>query len=176
MKFTGNRALILGGNCDLAITLARHMIEAGLFPLLTYRNEKGLEYISNNLKDSPKRYSSFYLEFGNRDSIDSLLHQTGDDIDFMVDFAQGNFESLVASADVDRIYSYFAENVSFRAEVVKRVARIMLKNKEAVLFIFLHQRQQDPIMARDFMQRQSLHLKPFIKIWVWNLVGKVLQL
>jgi 3-oxoacyl-[acyl-carrier protein] reductase len=133
MKFTGNRALILGGSCDLAITLARRMIEAELFPLLTYRNEKGLEYISENLKNSPKKYSSLYLEFGNRDSIDSLLHQTGDDIDFMVDFAQGNFESLVASADADRIYSYFAENVSFRAGVVKRVARIMMKNKRGRL-------------------------------------------
>jgi len=133
MKFTGNRALVLGGSCDLAITLARRMIEAGLFPILTYRNEKGRNYILENMENSPKKFSSFYLEFGNRDSIDSLLHQTGDDIDFMVDFAQGNFESLIASADADRIYSYFAENVSFRAEVVKRVARIMMKNKKGRL-------------------------------------------
>ncbi|MBU4259884.1 MAG: SDR family oxidoreductase [Proteobacteria bacterium] len=133
MKFTGNRALILGGSCDLAITLAQCMIEAGLFPILTYRSEKGREYISENLKNCTKKYSSFYLEFGNHDSIDSLLQQIGDEIDFMVDFAQGNFESLVASADVDRIYSYFAENVSFRAEVVKRVARIMMKNKRGRL-------------------------------------------
>jgi len=133
MKFSGNRALILGGSCDLAITIAMRMIEKGLFPILTYRNEKGQEYISENLKNPPKKYSSLYLEFGNRDSIDSLLHQTGDDIDFMVDFAQGNFESLVASADVNRIYSYFAENISFRTEVVKRVARIMMKNKKGRL-------------------------------------------
>jgi len=85
------------------------------------------------LKDCQKKYSSLYLEFGNRDSIDSLLHQTGDDIDFMVDFAQGNFESLVASADIEDVYSYFAENISFRAEVVKRVARIMMKNKRGCL-------------------------------------------
>ncbi len=133
MKFTGNRALILGGSCDLAITLAMRMIEEGLFPILTYRNENGREYISKNMENSPKKYSSFYLEFGNRDSIDSLFRQIGDDIDFMVDFVHGNFESLVASADVDRIYSYFAENVSFRTEVVKRVARIMMKNKRGRL-------------------------------------------
>ena len=133
MKFTGNRALILGGSCDLAISLAKCIMKAKLFPILTYRNEKGQKYLSKNLNDCPKKYSSVYLEFANRDSIDSMLHQTGDDIDFMVDFAQGNFESLVAAADAERVYSYFAENVSFRAEVVKRVARIMMKNKRGRL-------------------------------------------
>ncbi|MBU1163294.1 MAG: SDR family oxidoreductase [Proteobacteria bacterium] len=133
MKFTGNRALILGGSCDIAIALARRMIEEGLFPILTYRNEKGRDYILENIENSPKKFSSFYLEFGNRDSIDSMLQQTGDEIDFMVDFAQSNFESLVASADSESVYSYFAENVSFRAEVVKRVARIMMKNKRGRL-------------------------------------------
>jgi len=155
MKFTGNRALILGGSCDLAITLARRMIEAGLFPILTYRNEKGRKYISDNLKDCPKKYSSFYLELGNRDSIDSLLQQTGDEIDFMVDFAQGNFESLVASADVDRIYSYFAENVSFRAEVVKRVARIMMKNKRGRL-IFISSAAVSPNLGQGFYAAAKL--------------------
>ena len=133
MKFTGNRALILGGSCNLAITLARQMIEEGLFPLLTYRNEKGRNYILENMKNYPKKYSSIYLEFGDRNSIDSMLQQTGDEIDFMVDFVQGNLESLVASADSESVYSYFAENVSFRAEVVKGVARIMMKNKRGRL-------------------------------------------
>ncbi|MBU4419971.1 MAG: SDR family oxidoreductase [Proteobacteria bacterium] len=133
MKFTGNRTLILGGSCDLAIALARRMIEEGLFPILTYRNEKGRDYILENMENSPKKFSSFYLEFGNRDSMNSLFRQIGDGINYMVDFVHGNFESLVASADADRIYSYFAENVSFRAEVVKRVARIMLKNKRGRL-------------------------------------------
>lgn len=156
MKFTGNRALILGGSCDLAITLARRMIEAGLFPILTYRNEKGREYISDNLKDCPKKYSSFYLEFGNRDSIDSMLQQTGDDIDFMVDFAQGNFESLIASADADRIYSYFAENISFRAEVVKRVARIMMKNKRGRLIFISSSAAARPNHGQGFYAAAKL--------------------
>ena len=133
MNFSDSRALILGGSCDLAITLAPCMIEAGLFPILTYRNEKGWKYITKSLKTYKKKYSVFFLEFGNRDSMNSLFRQIGDDIDFMVDFVHGNFESLIASADVDRIYSYFAENVSFRAEVVKRVARIMIKNKRGRL-------------------------------------------
>ncbi|MCK5507561.1 MAG: SDR family oxidoreductase [Desulfobacterales bacterium] len=136
MKFSGNQALILGGSCDLAISLAQCMIKAGLFPILTYRSKKGLEYILKSLKAYRKEYSVFLLEFGNSDSINSFFCQTGDHIDhidYMIDFVHGNFESLIASADVDRIYSYFAENVSFRAEIVKKVARIMMKNKRGRL-------------------------------------------
>ena len=133
MKFSGNQALILGGSCDLAITLAQCMIEAGMFPILTYRSEKGLEYILKSLKTYRKKYSAFLLEFGNCDSMNSLFRQIGYHIDYMIDFVHENFESLIASADVDRIYSYFAENVSFRAEIVKRVARIMMKNKRGRL-------------------------------------------
>jgi len=156
MRFTGNRALILGGSCDLAITLARCMIEAGLFPILTYRNEKGRKYISRNLKDCPKKYSSFYLELGNRDSIDSLLHQTGDDIDFMIDFAQGNFESLIAAADAEYVYSYFAENVSFRSEIVKRVARIMMKKKRGRLIYISSAAAKRPNPGQGFYAAAKL--------------------
>ncbi len=156
MKFTGNQALILGGSCDLAITLVKRMIEAGLFPILTYRNEKGRKYISENLKDCPKKYSSLYLEFGNRDSIDSLLNQTGDDIDFMVDFVQGNFESLVASADAKRIYSYFAENISFRTEVLKKVARIMMKKKSGRLVFISSSAAKRPNPGQGFYAAAKL--------------------
>ncbi|MDL1980751.1 MAG: SDR family oxidoreductase [Deltaproteobacteria bacterium] len=156
MKFTGNRALILGGSCDLAITLARRMIETELFPILTYRNEKGRKYISENLKDCQKKYSSLYLEFGNRDSIDSLLHQTGDEIDFMVDFVQGNFESLVASADIEDVYSYFAENISFRTEILKRVARIMMKKKKGRLVFISSSAAKRPNPGQGFYAAAKL--------------------
>ena len=156
MKFTGNRALILGGSCDLAITLAQCMIEAGLFPILTYRSEKGLEYITKSLKTYRKKYSAFSLEFGNHDSMNSLFRQAGDNIDYMIDFVHGNFESLIASADVDRIYSYFAENVSFRAEIVKRVARIMMKNKRGRLIFISSAAAKRPSPGQGFYAAAKL--------------------
>jgi len=156
MKFTGNRVIILGGSCDLAITLSGFMIEAGLFPILTYRNEKGREYILKNMESFPKKYSSFYLELGNRDSIDSMLQQTGDEIDFMVDFAQGNFESLIASADSESIYSYFAENISFRTEVLKKVARIMMKKKRGRLIFISSSAATRPNPGQGFYAAAKL--------------------
>ncbi|MBE9547328.1 MAG: SDR family oxidoreductase [Proteobacteria bacterium] len=133
LNFSGNSALILGGSCDLAIALAECMMKAALFPILTYRNEKGQRHISEKLGAFTEKYSSFYLNFGDRDSLDSLFEQIGDDIDFLVDFAQGDFESYIASADEDSIHRYFAENISFRAEILKRASRAMLKRKKGRL-------------------------------------------
>jgi 3-oxoacyl-[acyl-carrier protein] reductase len=133
LNFSGNNALILGGSCELAIYLAECMIKASLFPILTYRNEKGKRHISERLGSFKGKYLSFYLSLGDRDSLDFLLDEIGDDIDYLVDFVQGDFESYVASADEDTIHRYFDANISFRAEILKRASRLMLKKKKGRL-------------------------------------------
>ena len=52
LEFSGTNALILGGTCDLAICLAEYMIQTGLFPILTYRNETGLKHVSKQVLSS----------------------------------------------------------------------------------------------------------------------------
>lgn len=133
LHFAGTRALVLGGTCELALVLAQTMIESDLFPLLTYRDDKGLNTISEALGPFHGRYETCYLNFGDRDSLDSIFTQIGDDLNFLVDFAQGNYESLIAGADEERVYSYFMENISFRAEILKRVGRAMLKKRKGRL-------------------------------------------
>ncbi|RLE46702.1 hypothetical protein DRJ25_03790 [Candidatus Woesearchaeota archaeon] len=133
LQFSGKHALILGGSCDLAISLAKQMIDASLFPFLTYRSNAGQNHIKEELNLSAGKYKTIYLDFGNRDSLNMLFLQIGSSLDFLVDFAQGHFESLIASADEDKIYRYFTENISFRAEILKRAGRAMLKNKRGRL-------------------------------------------
>jgi 3-oxoacyl-[acyl-carrier protein] reductase len=134
--FRGKKALILGGSCDLALTLAAAMMDAGIFPLLTFRSEEGWVKIDARLSPLGKGYDTSYLDFGNRDSLASLIAKRGDEVDFVVDFAQGDFEGYVAAADEARVYQYFNDNVSFRAELLKRVARIMVKRKKG-RFVFI---------------------------------------
>jgi len=136
LQFSGRNVLILGGSCDLAICLAECMMESSLFPIITYRSEKGEKRISEKFENSSDEYSSLYLDFGRRDSLDALSAQTVDDIDFLVDFAQGDLESFIAAADTDSMFHYFSENVAFRAEILKRVSRVMLKKKRG-RFIFI---------------------------------------
>lgn len=129
LQFSGKHALILGGSCELAVSLAGFMVKSGLFPTLTYRNEEGLHYISERLTLFEGKYGSARLDFSDRASLNPLFVQTGPDVDYLVDFVQGDFESLIASADEDAVYRFFTENVSFRAEIIKRTARIMLARK-----------------------------------------------
>ena len=133
LTFSGNRALVLGGTCELALALAHSMIESDLFPLLTYRDDRGLNAIREALRSFNGKYETCYLKFGDRDSLDSIFSHIGDDLNFLVDFAQGNYESLIAGADEDSVYSYFMENISFRAEILKRVGRAMLKKRKGRL-------------------------------------------
>ncbi|HET6459392.1 MAG TPA: SDR family oxidoreductase [Syntrophales bacterium] len=133
LRFSGNRALVLGGTCELALLLAHAMIESNLFPILTYRDDMGLSAIDDAVGSFHGRYATCYLNLGDRDSLDSVFTQIGDGLNFLVDFAQGNYESLIAGADEDGIYTYFMENISFRAEVLKMAGRAMLKKRKGRL-------------------------------------------
>ena len=99
LTFSGNRALVLGGTCELALALAHSMIGSDLFPLLTYRDDRGLNAIREALRFFHGKYETCYLNFGDRDSLDTVFSQIGDDLNYLVEFAQGNYESLIAGAD-----------------------------------------------------------------------------
>jgi 3-oxoacyl-[acyl-carrier protein] reductase len=133
IKFSGSRALILGGTCELAHTLAASMIASSLLPILTYRSDAGLNAIRKALPHYEGKYATEYLKFGDRHSLNTLFARIGDDLDFMVDCVQGNYESLIAQADEEEVYGYFTENISFRAEVLKTAGRIMLKKRKGRL-------------------------------------------
>ncbi len=132
-NFSGKRAFILGGSCDLALSLAEKMIKAGLFPILTFRSEKGQKHILESLKTFDGKFTTAYLDFSEPDSIGPAFRVADQNFDFLVDFAQGDLESLIASADEVDIYRYFSENISFRAAVIKKTARIMLAKKKGRL-------------------------------------------
>jgi 3-oxoacyl-[acyl-carrier protein] reductase len=134
--FHGKKALVLGGSCDLALTLAAAMVDAGIYPLLTFRSEEGREKIDGRMASFREGYGACHLDFGNRDSLASLISQYGEGIDFVVDFAQEDFEAYVAAADEERVYKYFNTNISFRAELLKKIARIMMKRKKG-RFVFI---------------------------------------
>lgn len=129
LQFSGHHALILGGTCELAISLAGCLIRTGIFPTLTYRNEKGRDHISGKLDLLKGRYGLAYLDLSDPGSLYPLFKQIGQDLDYLIDFVQGDFENLIASADEGDVYRYFTENVSFRAEIIKKTARLMLAKK-----------------------------------------------
>ena len=135
LTYSGKYALVTGGTSGLAIQLAGIMINSDLFPILTYRNDKGLHKINQALKSFDGLYSAVFLDFNDRLSLETLFLNF-DKIDYLIDLAHGNLEKLIASASGDEIYKYFEENVSFRAGLIKSAAKAMLKNKKGrMIFI-----------------------------------------
>jgi 3-oxoacyl-[acyl-carrier protein] reductase len=132
------------------------MIESSLFPILTYRDDRGLSRIRKTLQPFEGRYETYYLNFGDRDSLDSLFSYIGDNLDFMVDFAQGNYESLIASADEDSVYRYFTENISFRAEALKIAGRTMLKKRKGRIVFISSAAAQRPNPGQGFYAAAKL--------------------
>jgi 3-oxoacyl-[acyl-carrier protein] reductase len=133
LTFYGKRALLIGGSCELALALARTLMDAGIFTLLTYRSSEGQQRIIDALESFEDRYQTFHLDFSQRESLNHLPEHIGNELDYSVDFVQGDFESLIAAADDDRILHYFEENIAFRALMIKAIVRIMLKHKKGRL-------------------------------------------
>jgi 3-oxoacyl-[acyl-carrier protein] reductase len=154
--FSGSRALILGGACELALTLARCLMEASLYPILTYRNERGRQAIGEALAPFAGQYETQYLNFGDRPSLTALFKNIDDDLDFLVDFVHEDYESLIASADEESVERYFAGNVSFRAEVLKRAGRAMLKKRRGRLIYISSTAAERPNPGQGFYSAAKL--------------------
>ena len=126
LTFTGHRVLILGGTCELAIHLAKKMLESNLHPVLTFRDEAGLDRISVPLKPFTGQYDTLYVDLAEPESIDAAFSKV-EDVDHLVDFAHGRLESLIGSSNVQKVEEYLATNISSRARLLKRAARGFLK-------------------------------------------------
>ncbi len=133
--WSGKTALVTGGSSELALRLAPLMINAGIIPVLTYRNDKGLEAINAALSDHQRAYETLSLDFSKPETV---LNINGLDKkpDYLVDFAQGDFVSLIASADSGKTAAFISESITFRAEMLKIVSRMMMTQKKGrLLFV-----------------------------------------
>lgn len=133
LTFSGQRALIVGGSCDLGICLAKEMIQEALYPILTFRSEAGRERIEKALEPFPGRWEAVRFDFADAVSLNLLFEHLREDLDFLVDLAQGDLEGLVASVEEDEFRPYFLQNISSRTEMLKRAARIFLRKRSGRL-------------------------------------------
>jgi 3-oxoacyl-[acyl-carrier protein] reductase len=133
LTFSGRRALILGGSCDLGICLAKVMIREDLFPILTFRSEAGLRRIEKEMEPFYGRCETVRFDLADARSMDLLFAHLKEDLDFLVDFAQGDLEGLIASVEEDEFRSYFMQNISNRAEMLKRAGRVFLRKRDGRL-------------------------------------------
>ncbi len=127
---------ILGGSCDLAISLAKVMIEENYMPILSFRNSKGRIRIENELGKTFDKYHLHALDLEKYPLNDPFSNSPNIKIDALIDFGHTDFENLVASANDPDIYHYFNTNIASRAVLIKHVARQMLTQKKG-RFIYI---------------------------------------
>lgn len=130
LHYSGKRALILGGSCELALGLAKAVISNGLFPVMTHRGKQGRSRIKEALHGVNGQYACLTLDLSAPTTSSLPDDQLGRGIDYLVDFVQGDLEGLVASADSDAVSSYFETNIANRARVIQQAARAMVARRK----------------------------------------------
>ncbi|BCS97316.1 short-chain dehydrogenase [Desulfoluna limicola] len=127
MKFHGKTVLVVGGSCEMALALAPALEAAGLLPVLTFRSEEAKKRSQTALGNQGSTTCFFdlgkALEPEGFSELDACFSDGGPD--YLVDFAHGNLESLVATAATEDVGHYLHENVTCRAALVKWAARRM---------------------------------------------------
>ncbi|PID28272.1 MAG: hypothetical protein CSB55_05595 [Candidatus Cloacimonadota bacterium] len=114
--------LVLGAGCELGLSFigsADYNFWAG------YRSKESLMRLENikNPKLIPIK-----TDFSAPESFTEILASVKQ-IDAVADFAQGNYESLVAAADYDKISDFYKTNVINRIALIKLIAGKMLRQK-----------------------------------------------
>jgi 3-oxoacyl-[acyl-carrier protein] reductase len=150
------RGILVGGTCEIALTLAGLMIRRDIAPVLTYRSEQGLRAIREALGVPGERYEARRLDFADRNSLAALFPPDDPPFGFMVDFAQGEYEALLAAADDEAVATFFTENVSFRAALLKRMARSMLRSRRGRLVYISSAATENPASGQGFYAAAKL--------------------
>lgn len=146
----GGRAIILGGSCELAIGLSKCMIAKGLHPILTHRSDNGKNRIDTALKETNGRYTCFPLDLGNMDTLTPFDKVLDQGVDYLVDFAHGDLEGLVASADTGAMVSYFEANIANRSDVIQQVSRAMIAQRRGRMVYVSSAAAQRPNPGQGF--------------------------
>jgi 3-oxoacyl-[acyl-carrier protein] reductase len=165
------RGLILGGTCELALCLGRMLIEKGFQPVLTWRNEEGRQQIDLALASHRGLYETARLDLNDPESI-AALFTTPSPFDFLVDFAQGDYEALIAGADEEKIYPYFTTYVAARAVLLKNVCRVMLRRKQGRLLYISSSAAERPAPGQGFYGAAKLASEALYRNCGLELAGK----
>jgi 3-oxoacyl-[acyl-carrier protein] reductase len=150
LHYSGKRALILGGSCDMGLALAEAMTASDLFPLLTYRDVHGRERIDERLGALGREYATVHLELKVPLESGRLQELFDQGVDYLVDLAHGELEGLVAAVDGSVLGEYFYTHITARAAVIQQVTRAMLSRRNGRLVFISSTAAERPHPGQGF--------------------------
>jgi 3-oxoacyl-[acyl-carrier protein] reductase len=129
LHYSGKRALVLGGSCEMGLALAEAMSISGLYPMLTYRDARGQARIDARLSPLGRSYDTLHLELKAPQTFGRLQDVLDQGIAYLVDMAHADLEGLVAAVDASTAGDFFASQIAARTAVIQLVARAMLSRR-----------------------------------------------
>lgn len=132
MTLTGKKALLVGGSCDLALSLAPMLLERGIHVTLTVRSQEAGQKVAEALAGK-ENWASVLFDMERAttpegfQALNDLFEEHGPD--YLVDFSHGHLEGLVAGLDAAEMAAYFAANISGRGALVSWATKQMLQKR-----------------------------------------------
>ena len=127
LSFRGRTALILGGSSAMGLDLAARLLDEGLWPITTHSSSEGLSSIAERFPDLAA--TSPRVDLADRASLESLRPALDAGVDYLVDLAHSDRESLLAATNDEAADGYFEAHVAARMQVLKAVTRSMLARR-----------------------------------------------
>jgi 3-oxoacyl-[acyl-carrier protein] reductase len=135
-SYAGEEALILGGSSEIGLALAVALLEQGIRPVCSYRNNEGKQRILDLLQPYQNQYMIVYCDFSDSSSWPITFPSGVTRFDYLIDCAHTDFEGLLAAVHEDDVSRYYTENIAARAVILKQVTRMMLqKHRGRCVFI-----------------------------------------
>jgi len=163
LTFSGKTAMLCGGGCDLGLALTPLLATHGIRPVLTYRSPESLRSITESLKDISDAYDTCFLDLNHIPSIERAFSSLDNSLDYLVDFAQGDYEALVASADPIRIAGYMDANITAKAVMLKNAGRIMINQRRGRLVFVSSTAAGRPNPGQGFYAASKLAVEALYK-------------
>ena len=135
LTFSGKTALLVGGSCELGLALAPLLSNQGICPVIACRRPESMERAKQAMAGCSGPHRTVFLDLAQPQSLDLVFSSLENGMDYLVDFAQEDYESLVASADHDTVKDYMGTCVSARSLMLKKAARIMMPQKRGRLVL-----------------------------------------
>jgi len=127
LTFAHQRVLVLGGSSEIGLAVAQSLLASELCPILTYASDSGRQRIADKF---PELADVMRVDLNDATTLDSpqLLGA-----DALIDLAQADFESLLASVDDTTFDAYCAAHIQNRAKLLKKITRQMLARRSGRL-------------------------------------------
>ncbi|XPV75504.1 MAG: SDR family NAD(P)-dependent oxidoreductase [Desulfovibrio sp.] len=153
LTFSGQRVLITGGNSHIALAFAHLAAAHGLEPVLVCRSKDRCGCAETH---SPCEVESHVVDFFEPDSVDSIVERLSSPVQYLVDIAHSEYESLVASGDPDAVDEYFSTNLSGRFRLIRVMSRMMLKQRFGRMVFLSSASADSPAAGQGFYAATKL--------------------